>query len=226
MIVYQARHSFSLRTETRSFIACTRYFPIPISSLGFVPNVILFGVLYKHYVIGGDTKSLKDLLNSFDPYTRACDIVDIETFKYSKYLTRIEEYFGSINIYICVFEDLIFEPETYLQGILEFTKTGFIKDIKANKINVGLQDNTLHIHRIFNRVFTTRRKEVGLIPASVFLQSFFRKASQAIPISSRSTEKKLLEPLVDFYREDNHLIDERYKLGIALHDKKREKYFY
>lgn len=198
-----------------------RTFPYARIIIGIRAQCDIIWSLYRHYIKRGGLKRLEELLVPLGGYDR----LDLETFKYSFYLRRIEDLFGRDNVHICVFEDLVLDQSGYLDKLLAFLGTGLGQEVNPERANVGIPDQAVATRRVLNRLFMSPRRSNGFLPPPPLLWAVVNSVLGSIPLQLCSTELELLKPLREYYREDNHLVDKRYALGLTTDPYKRERWF-
>jgi hypothetical protein len=155
---------------------------------------------------------LKEVIAS-DQALGIYDLLDLETFKYSKYLRMIEDLFGTENLCVVVFEDLVVDQQGLVARIAEYIGTSPPSEMRSDKVNVGISGRSVSLRRFLNRVFVmSDTRDFALIPRPPGFRSLLRVVARFMPGDVNSL-KACLRDLVDFYLEDNLYIDKRYNLG-------------
>ncbi|MDL2124696.1 MAG: sulfotransferase [Deltaproteobacteria bacterium] len=181
--------------------------------------------LYKQFVKMGGTKRFSELIEPIkDLRGPQYDYLSLKMFRYSLYLRKIEEYFGSGNMHVCVYENLVKDADRFLLNLLSFMDVEIVPQFSSKRENVSPHDSELYIHLVLNRFFQSPRNVCG-IPKPPRGYPFLCR------LLSRFTSKKhdwlipaeLKKELRSYYREDNELIDVRYDLGLQRDH--RQEYF-
>jgi hypothetical protein len=175
--------------------------------------------LYKQYVKHGGVKKFNDFITPYKdvsvPISITYDLLDLETFKYSKYLEKIEYYFGKDNMYIYIYENLKKNPEEFLQGILEFMKVSAISKINYKPVNASWDDAAISIAVVLNRFIKSHYNKYGLLPRPrrpIKFRDIVNVLGRLSIKHTRIISDNMTKFLKDYYRNDNLYIDKKYNL--------------
>lgn len=172
--------------------------------------------IYKYYVKIGGIKKFSDFIAPYkditEPISNTYDLLDLDTYKYSNYLEKIESLFSRKNMYIYVYENLIKNKSEFIKGILDFMTVSDIPKISYKLRSVSWNDAEISTVLLINRFIKTTKNKYGLIPRPKGFYSIIKVLSK-LPIRHKKIiSDDMIISLKDFYRKDNLYLDERYKL--------------
>lgn len=200
-------------------------FPDARIILGIRAQQDIIWSLYKNYVRKGGTCRLDQML---DPYGTDLgrDFIDLDTYRYGPYLDRISNLFGPDNLHVIVFEHLTTDREGLLRRLLDFLGVECDAMASTEKRAVGIRDEAVPVVRTLNNLVMARgRESAGMLRATRRVSKVVDRAMGLLPPRTDIvTDKELLRSLGDRFRADNAYIDTRYGLGLARHQRTREKY--
>lgn len=169
--------------------------------------------LYKQYVKVGGTKRISDFIHPKQIIGEPIqDFLDLETFKYWPYLKRIEEYFGSNNIYIYVYEDLLRDKKEFIKGILNFLGVRDNPYLDDKKYNVGFTNSELTVALFFNRFFRSSRNESSIFARPRGFWKLIRILGKLLPKCMSVHPYDEVSSLHKFFISDSNSIDKKYNL--------------
>jgi len=182
--------------------------------------------LFAQFVRLGGVKKFSKLINPPQIFnTSLYDYLNLDMFKYSVYLREIERLFSRENVYICLYENLHRNYELFLDGLLGFLKEEKCKIQFENKrYNRSPSDSELYVGWLLNRIFKSTKMQHGL-PRLGRSYSYLVRI-MAMPLGNMKRwyiSDRLEKYIKEYFRRNNHIMDERYQLGIQkVH---AEKYF-
>lgn len=158
--------------------------------------------LYLQYVKTGGTAK-------FDQFVSQ-NIIDLNFFKYSKYISFLIEQFGKQNILIELFESFNAAKETSLErinGFLNIESNPFTEGFTDKRTNTSISKNIVGPHLFLNKISSSYKNPCGLMG-----KGFYKMYSKLfISLSKRIRTK-------DKYHLPEHLVKEIQQDNARLND--------
>lgn len=185
-------------------------------------QVSMLDSLYKQYLAQGGIGSVK-LFLGLRPVGRTH--FSLNYLRYDRAVGYYRALFGEDSVYVCLYEELLESPDTFLRGLSDFLGIdGFDVDERSmrKKENPGFSAFSTAVARVANRFLYSDFNRLPLVPPGLVsvpgMRAFLKRADTAL-FGRLFPAKSVIDQntrvfLEDYYRSGNRALAE--ELGLPL----------